>query len=392
MVLLGGVMNGAKTPQSTECDAGRKFAFVVGTRPEAIKLAKVITLAGESGVVILTGQHDAAFSQVEDLFGRSAIYRIPSTTPVFLQDAVGDVSTDLKFFAEVARLVSALSMAYEVLKPAHVVVQGDTTSALAGALAAKLIGIDVTHVEAGLRSGSLADPSPEELFRRIIGQIAMNHFAPTELNRANLIRENVPASDVYVVGNTVVDGLAEVTPQTPSGLNFSNSKYVVVTLHRRQAAEIREAQLANLQELARRYPETSFLLLLHPNPQVKAALERFVSSTNCVNIRLQRPLSRNDFLNVLRECAYAISDSGGVQEEAPYFRRRVFIVRDFTERPEAVGRDGNILVGSDGVGLVDAVGKLEQTNRLSFEMPYPFGAGNSSELIWQILASLDVPQ
>lgn len=384
------MMNYVKTPTPNEARVGKKYAFVVGTRPEAIKLAKVIALAAESGVVILTSQHEASFSQVDDLFGSAAIYRIPSETPAFLRHRGGEHPTDLRLFTEVVRLVSGLSTAFHDVNPDHVVVQGDTTSALAGAVAASLRGIEVSHVEAGLRSESLEDPYPEELFRRIIGQLAKNHFAPTELTKSNLVHENVPATDVYVVGNTVVDGLSEVIEQTPLRFESSTSRYVVVTLHRRQSRDMREEQLANLHELAGHYPETAFYLFLHPNPVVKAALEHFVASMDRPNVQLQHPLNRKSFLKLLRGCAYAISDSGGVQEEAPYFRKRVFIVRDFTERPEAKGPNGNVLVGRDGSRLVESVRNLERSGRLPFEMPYPYGSGNSSEQIWQIMARLDV--
>ena len=371
--------------------ASPRFAFVVGTRPEAIKLEKLIALAGTSGFVVLTGQHQDDFSQIPKLLSGAELHRIAPRRLKFDRETTAELPAELRIFNDAVQLVVELTSAFAALQPGHVVVQGDTRSAMAGSVAADAQGIPIWHVEAGLRSGSFVDPNPEEMFRRVIGQLAKYHFAATEHNKANLLREGVPNERIYVVGNTVVDGLGEVGDTISSRLHIG-PKYAVVTLHRRQEARTRVEQLANVEKLASLRPDTDFLLFTHPNPSVGMVLQQFVNDTQCGNIRINNPLERSEFLKLLRGSAYVISDSGGVQEEAPYYGKRVFIVRDNTERPEAVGPRGNVLVGGDGAGLVSAVQALEDRNELTFRQPYPFGSGNTSKAIWQVMADFSADE
>lgn len=362
----------------------RKLLFLFGTRPEAIKLCPIITyLFGhpETGLlprIAVTAQHRGLLDRVLDTFSVKPHHDLNVMTP------------GQTLHQSTSRILAALEPVLQAERPDIVLVQGDTTTVLCGALSAFYERIPIAHVEAGLRTGDYDHPFPEEMNRVVAGRLASLHLAPTEWARRNLLAESVPDSQISVTGNSGIDALLQVAGRLERGeleapelvpLNKSR-KLVVVTAHRRESfGAAMESICESLLQLARR-PDVQIAFPVHPNPRVREATSRILS--NQENIHLLPPLDYVPFVNLMR-CAYMlITDSGGVQEEAPSLGKPVLVLREKTERPEAVDAGTVELVGSDRATIERAAVRLledseEYTRRTRIHNPY--GDGHASERI-----------
>ncbi len=363
--------------------------LVAGTRPEVVKLAPVYrALSRLSGVKVrwvASGQHGHLADQALDVFG-------------IVPDARLDLDWDRASLASLtARLMDALGERFRADMPDYVVVQGDTATAFAAAQAAFLLRIPVGHVEAGLRSGDLDSPFPEEGFRQLIARIAQDHFAPTASGARNLRREGIDPNMVRITGNTVVDAVTEMarTISRPAILDTveHDARIVLVTVHRREnwdggAARICRA-IIRLRDL---FPDLHFIVATHTNPRVLGPVTEALSGQQ--RITLTDPLAYPDFIGVLKAAHLVLSDSGGVQEEAPTFGVPVLVLRETTERAEAVRAGVARLVGSRTDRIVREASRLLSTPRAHARMAVtrsPFGDGRAGERIARIITGHSRP-
>jgi UDP-N-acetylglucosamine 2-epimerase (non-hydrolysing) len=333
----------------------KRVVVVFGTRPEAIKVAPVIKALERAPwaepVPVVTAQHRGILDQVLDLFGIQPAHDLDILEP---GQTLASITT-----RSLAGLVPVLWEA----EPDLVVVQGDTTTTLAGALAAFYRRIPVAHLEAGLRTGDLAAPYPEEMNRRVTTQLASLHLAPTPTARANLLAEGVRPGSVVVTGNTVIDALHwtvarrrpyEAAELAALDLDHDPRRVLLVTAHRRESwGEPMAAIGAALADVAAAEPDLLVVFPIHPNPLVRGAILPAVSGLG--NVHVVEPLTYADFSRVLHRSALVLTDSGGVQEEAPSLGKPVLVLRDTTERPEAITAGVARLVGSDRDRIVAAV-------------------------------------
>lgn len=332
-----------------------EILVVYGTRPEAIKLAPVIaqlrrtpTLAS---YVVSTGQHKEMLQQVTRRFGIHNDADLKIMTPdQGLTDILASASVGIRDVIAARR-------------PVAMVVQGDTTTAMAAALAGFHRQVPVVHLEAGLRTGNLASPFPEEANRQIISRIAALHLAPTARAKENLLAEAIPAERIVVTGNTVIDALHtaaqwDVTiknPQVRDALE-SGKRIILVTAHRRENVTAMEAIAEAVVRLTERHPEVVVILPAHPNPQVRQALLPPLADRDGVVVT--DPLDYDEFIAVMRAATVVLTDSGGVQEEAPSLNVPVLVLRDTTERREALDAGTIALVGIDAASIVAGVERL----------------------------------
>ena len=366
-----------------------KIMTVYGTRPEAIKMAPLVLALREDQrfdpIVAVTGQHREMLDQVNSLFGIRP-------------------NVDMNLMAHGASLEQITSRTLEAVakciaeeKPDAVVVQGDTTSALAGALAAFYHRVPVVHLEAGLRTGNMSSPFPEEANRRLVAPLAALHLAPTSTSRANLQREGIAAEDIVVTGNTVIDALKTTTgidtdftdPQVADALN-SGRRILLVTAHRRESWGNRmTAAMSAVADLATGTPDLLVLLPMHKNPVVRTAIEPILSAAK--NVVLTEPLSYHEFAHVLAAADIVLTDSGGVQEEAPSLGKPVLVMRDTTERPEAVEAGTVRLVGTDRARIHTQV-QLLLDNTAAYDAMAtavnPHGDGHAAERCVAAMAEL----
>lgn len=366
---------------------GNKIAIISGTRPEAIKLAPVYLALKELGTdveYIHTGQHGELHDQVTEFFNISKV-------------------TKLAWFAHHKDLPSLCSRMFvqinEVLREKKfscVVVQGDTASAFCGANVAYLNQIPVCHIEAGLRSGWRSEPFPEEAFRKMISVITDIHCCPTEGARNNLIKEGIDRDSIHVTGNTVIDAvrIATETHQDISRIanelgsklfaTLSNASFVLMTVHRRENHGDRLEDICDAMKLFCEQSETHILCPVHPNPNVKDRVVSALSST--ANVHLVPALTYQSLVWALRSCKFIVSDSGGLQEEAPSVQKRILILRDQTERPEIVESGWGDLIGVTTDRVVNSMLRLDQH---LFERRVisknPFGDGMAAGRICNIL-------
>ena len=360
----------------------RKIALIIGTRPEAIKMAPVVLELRRhpdlfDAVVVATAQHRQMLDQVLEVFGIA-----PDVDLDLMQEGqgLGELT---------ARLVSALESLWRTLAPDLVLVQGDTTSSFVAALAAYYRQIPVGHIEAGLRSHDKYAPFPEEINRRLIGALAELHFAPTEPARQNLLREGVAGERIVVTGNTSVDALLSTlqwiraTGFSPESLNYSlldGKKLVLVTAHRRESfgeglARICEA----LGEIGRRRPDAAVVYPVHPNPNVQQPVQ--ASLGGIANVHLTRPLDYRTFVYMMARADVILTDSGGIQEEAPSLSKPVLVLREVTERTEAIETGVAELVGTETARIVDRTLALLDHSEERAPRPNPFGDGKAGERI-----------
>lgn len=373
-----------------------RILVMIGTRPEAIKLAPVaLALRREPGVqltVCLSGQHPAMARDALASFG------ITSDVELALDPAA---STAGARFTDLHRAISAL---LERAPQDRIIVQGDTSTALAGAIAGFHSGVPVAHVEAGLRTGNLAGPWPEEGYRRMIAPIADLHFAPTERARQNLLAEGIDPDRVHLTGNTVVDALIAVralianSPATSQRLaewrqGISGGKPIVlVTLHRREShGSILTGVATALRDLAEEFRDYAFVLPVHPNPAVSGSIRSVLADQP--NVSLLDPLGYEDFVYVMSAASLIVTDSGGVQEEASTFGVPILVVRNESERPEAIAAGFAQLTGTEPERILAAArdillrgGKSELRGKVN-----PFGDGTASaRIVRHLLSRADV--
>jgi UDP-N-acetylglucosamine 2-epimerase (non-hydrolysing) len=369
----------------------RKILVIFGTRPEAIKLCPVVlAMKGDPAFeckVCVTGQHREMLQQVLDVFGV-----VPDKDLALMQpnQTLGGLTS---------RAIAAIDEYLAEEKPDVVMVQGDTTTVLAGALAAFYHHIPVAHVEAGLRTWNLDSPWPEEANRVLTTRLAKWHFCPTENNRINLIKEGVSEKDIYVTGNTVIDALLmakemvskhpPVIDGLPEGLMESNERVVLITGHRRENfGEGFEHICTAIRNLAERFTDVHFVYPVHLNPNVREPVGRILKNHCGKNVHLIEPQSYLPFVALMHRSYLILTDSGGVQEEAPSLGKPVLVMRDTTERPEAVTAGTVKIIGTERVAI-----ERETTILLTDDAAYskmaasvnPYGDGSAVHRICEVL-------
>ena len=367
----------------TSLSPKKTVAVIVGTRPEAIKLAPVIRSLQASDslqpLTISTSQHAEMTAQIFSNFGITPDLDLRVMRP---RQSLWDLT---------AALSTSLGELFNGNRIDAVVVQGDTTSAFVGGLCAFYHQIPVGHVEAGLRSHDRYSPFPEELNRVMLSRLANWHFAPTEFSASLLRAENIPEESIYVSGNTVVDALQWMIRQStsshlPAGVP-ENPQLILVTCHRREniGAPMRSVALA-IKHLSQMHPEIHFLFPLHPNPSVRENVTPVLANQR--GISLCEPLNHDEFLSALRQSRFVLSDSGGVQEEATALGKPVLVLRRETERPEGVAAGTLRLIGTDVQDIIQETETL-LTNPAAYESmtngSNVFGDGHAAEHITRIL-------
>lgn len=352
---------------------------VYGTRPEAIKVAPVILALEESALfesaAVVTGQHREMLDEVNTIFGIEPAHDL-------------DIMRHGQTLSQIAaRVLEGLDPLLEKLRPDAVIVQGDTTTSTAAALAAFYRQIPVVHLEAGLRSHDITSPFPEEANRKLTSQIATLHLAPTPTSRDNLLREGVTAADIVVTGNTVIDALlATVSKDVPfndprlEALATSGRRVLLVTTHRRENwGEAMHGVGRAVARIARAEPSLTVVLPIHRNPVVREAVLPHLEGLD--NVLVTEPLGYGEFTRTLGLSTLVLTDSGGVQEEAPSLGKPVLVMRDNTERPEAVDAGTVRLIGTDEQRIVEEVMRLlrdPEAYDVMANAVNPYGDGRAS--------------
>ncbi|WP_159643540.1 non-hydrolyzing UDP-N-acetylglucosamine 2-epimerase [Sphingorhabdus sp. 109] len=366
-----------------------KILTVFGTRPEAIKLFPVVqALSGRTGletVTCVTAQHREMLDQVMD---------IADIRPDFDLDLM---KANQNLDDLTGRLLSGIGQILDETKPQRVVVQGDTATAMCGALAAYYRQIPVSHVEAGLRSYNIYHPWPEEVNRKIIGTIADQHFAPTKTSADALAKENIPADQIYITGNTVIDALlatvkkykdSDSLGQSLAELyeKFCDRKIIGVTSHRRENLGDGLTNIASALRTIAKRNDVALIFPVHLNPKVRTIMQDALDGLD--NVAMIEPLDYPNFVSLLNHCHFMMTDSGGVQEEAPALGKPVLVMRDTTERPEGVEAGTAKLVGTDEAVLVAEASRLldDEAHYLAMARAHnPFGDGTASRQIADII-------
>ncbi|MBV4369186.1 non-hydrolyzing UDP-N-acetylglucosamine 2-epimerase [Erwinia sp. BNK-24-b] len=368
-----------------------KVLTVFGTRPEAIKMAPLVhALAQDSEIearLCVTAQHREMLDQVLQLFAIVPDYDLNIMRP-------GQGLTEIT-----SRILEGLKAVFAEFKPDVVLVHGDTTTTFAASLAAFYHRIPVGHVEAGLRTGDLYSPWPEEANRTLTGRLASWHFTPTETARQNLLREGLPESRLFVTGNTVIDALFWVRDRVLSDEQLRNTlatrypfleegkKLILVTGHRRESfGDGFERICSALAEIARRHPEAQIVYPVHLNPNVSEPVNRILSDID--NVVLIEPQEYLPFVWLMDRAWLILTDSGGIQEEAPSLGKPVLVMRETTERPEAVDAGTVRLVGTDIQKIVHETTRLltdEEAWQSMSRAHNPYGDGLACERIVQAL-------
>ncbi|WP_347567180.1 UDP-N-acetylglucosamine 2-epimerase (non-hydrolyzing) [Sphingobium sp. BYY-5] len=366
-----------------------KIAVVFGTRPEAIKMFPVVhALQARAGVetrVIVTAQHRGLLDQVLEIAGIMPDIDLDVMVPNQTLDGL------------TAKLIVELGKAFDRERPDRVVVHGDTLTTMVASLAAYYRKIPVAHVEAGLRSGDIHHPWPEEVNRRVVACIADMNFAPTQAAADALLAENRVAESIYVTGNTVIDALLATRarvlaePALASGLDdlaarFAGKRIVAVTSHRRENfGGGMEAIARSIADIAAR-PDVAVIFPVHPNPNVGPVMDAVLGGLP--NVAMIEPLDYPHFVRLLDLCHLALTDSGGVQEEAPSLGKPVLVMRETTERPEGVAAGTAKLVGADRERIVSEVLGLlddEDAYQAMARAHNPFGDGKAAERIAEVI-------
>ncbi len=371
-----------------------KTLCVFGTRPEAIKMAPLaLSLAEDdrfNAQVCVTGQHREMLDQVLDLFDLVPDHDLSIMRPG--QDLT-DVTT---------AILQGMKGVLENVQPDIVLVHGDTATTFATTLAAYYQQIPVAHVEAGLRTGNIYSPWPEEANRKLTGALAQLHFAPTERSQQNLLEEGVAPNAIQVTGNTVIDALLDVVKKLEATDGFQkrfaeqfdfldvNRKLILVTGHRRESFGGGFERICRaLHDTAVRHPDTQIVYPVHLNPNVREPVNRLLSDID--NVHLIEPLDYLPFVYLMNRAHLILTDSGGIQEEAPSLGKPVLVMRDTTERPEAVDAGTVKLVGTDVARIVEELHTLLTDSAAYEAMSYahnPYGDGKACQRILNALASL----
>jgi UDP-N-acetylglucosamine 2-epimerase (non-hydrolysing) len=363
-----------------------RLLFVFGTRPDAIKLAPVVReLSARANFhckVCVTGQHRELLAQVLDLFGLLPDWNLEIMRP----------NQDLAYLTGAALTgVSGILASY---RPHRVIVQGDTTTTFAGALAAFYHRIPVAHVEAGLRTNNVYSPWPEEVNRRLVSQVADLHFAPTARARDNLMLEGIDGARILVTGNTGIDALLWVSAMLDErselraraekildGRFAEHKRLILMTGHRRESFDGGLARICHAMARIARRNDVGIVFPVHPNPNVRRATEPLRRRTN---VLLVEPVDYLELVFLLKRCYFVVTDSGGIQEEAPSFGKPVLVTRDVTERPEAIEHGLAKLVGTDEGRLFDEMQTLlddPQAYKRMSRIANPYGDGLASRRI-----------
>jgi UDP-N-acetylglucosamine 2-epimerase (non-hydrolysing) len=365
-----------------------RILVVFGTRPEAIKLFPLVHALRRTDAdvrVCVTGQHREMLDQVLEIARITPEHDLDLMLPNQSLDMLS------------ARLLTELGKVMDADQPDRVIVQGDTATAMIGALTAYYRKIPVGHVEAGLRSGNIYHPWPEEVNRKVVGAIADLHFAPTGTARDALLAERVPAERIHVTGNTVIDALIETRARvdsdpalaatiTPIAARFAGKRIVAVTTHRRENFGDGLKSVAQAVRRIAERPDVAVIFPVHPNPNVRGPMAEVLGGID--NVAMIDPLDYPNFVRLLSLCYFVMTDSGGVQEEAPALAKPVLVMRETTERPEGVAAGTAKLVGNDEEVIVTEASRLLDDKAAYEAMARahnPFGDGRSSERIARII-------
>jgi UDP-N-acetylglucosamine 2-epimerase (non-hydrolysing) len=373
----------------------KRILIVFGTRPEAIKMAPLVKAFEQHQAffetkVCVTAQHREMLDQVLELF------EIKPDFDLNIMKAGQDL------YDVTSNVLLGMKSVLEEFKPDVVLVHGDTATTFAASLAAFYKQIAVGHVEAGLRTGNLYSPWPEEANRKLTGSLTSYHFSPTETSKQNLVQENIDPKIIHVTGNTVIDALhlvlekinTDVTLQQnltkliqKAGFNDLDSQFVLVTGHRRENFGQGFLNICNaLKQLALNNPGTNFVYPVHLNPNVREPVNKILSDTP--NVLLIEPLQYEAFVYLMSKCYLILTDSGGIQEEAPSLGKPVLVMRDTTERPEAVEAGTVKLVGSDEINIFNHVQNLISNDvdyQKMCEAHNPYGDGRACKRIIKVL-------
>jgi len=365
----------------------KKVLIVFGTRPEAIKMMPVIIQMQQSEflqpIVCVTGQHKQMLQSVLDVF---------QITPDINLNIMRDNQTLCHIMQAV---LVGIQTTIQDIKPDLMLVHGDVTSAVGAALAGFYNHIPVYHIEAGLRTGNIYAPFPEEMNRKLLGSLSQIHYAPTQTARSNLLLENVADNQIVVTGNTVIDALLMMQQKIYNDHALQeylaghfqfldkNKKIILVIGHRRENFDGGLSAICHaLRTIADTHPDTQIIYPVHLNPNVKNTVYKILD--NHSSVFLTEPLDYLPFLYLMMKCYLVITDSGGIQEEAPSFGKPVLVTREVTERPEAVIAGTVKLVGTDAHTLISCVTELLSNEALYKNMAYshnPYGDGTAAQKI-----------
>ncbi len=363
-----------------------KVLTVFGTRPEAIKMAPLVEMlnadAEIDSVLCVTAQHREMLDQVLALFKLTPDYDLNIMKP---NQTIGMIT---------ANVLTGLDDVLKKEKPDIILVHGDTTTTFVSALAAFYNQIPVGHVEAGLRTGDKYSPYPEEMNRILTGHIADIHFAPTTRNRDNLLREGIAEDTIHITGNTVIDALLRVAgkpyefeDEVLKNTDFENKRVITVTCHRREnLGENMEQIFGAIRMIADEFDDVEIIYPVHLNPKVRETAKKILSGAD--NVKLIAPLQYQPFVNLMARSHFIITDSGGMQEEAPSLGKPVLVVRKETERPEAVAAGTVKLAGVEKKTIYELAKRLLTDNAFYDEMAHavnPYGDGKACERIIKIL-------
>jgi len=375
-----------------------KVMLVFGTRPEAIKMAPVYHALKKCSdfktVVCVTAQHRQMLDQVLKVF---------EITP--------DIDLDLMrsgqdLYDISASVLLGMREVFSQHRPDVVLVHGDTTTTLSTAMAAFYAGVQIGHVEAGLRTNDVREPFPEEFNRQVVSKLTRWHFAPTKFSKKNLLSEHVPKDSITVTGNTVIDALLwtleriESNPERRSTIvkylseclpfNWKSTRFILITGHRRENFGYGFLQICEgIKELAKRYPQVHFVYPVHLNPHVRGPVNEILIGLD--NVHLIEPLDYEPFVFLLKHSYIVLTDSGGIQEEAPSLGKPVMLMRDVTERPEAVDAGTVRLIGANRERIVKNICELLDNDEIYRSMSKahnPYGDGKASARILKVLRSI----
>ena len=368
----------------------KKIMLIFGTRPEAIKMAPLVKAFQADKehfetIVCVTGQHREMLDQVLDIF-----HIVP-------QYDLNIMRKGQDLYDVTSRVLLEMRSVLAAEKPDGVLVHGDTTTSMAAALAAFYQQIPVGHVEAGLRTHNIYSPWPEEMNRQLTARIATWHFTPTPLGKSNLMKENIDEDKIYITGNTVIDALHYIIAQQDIHIdkeNTTHKRMVLITGHRRENFGDGFIHVFRaIKDLAEKYPDVDFVYPVHPNPQVRKAITEVfgiheLTEKKADNLKFIEPLDYVNFVTLMAKAYIVLTDSGGIQEEAPGLGKPVLVMRDTTERPEALEAGTVKLVGTDYDQIVRSVSKLLDNTEVYQSMSKavnPYGDGKACQRILDVL-------
>lgn len=359
-----------------------KVMSVFGTRPEAIKMVPLIKELESNknfeSIVCVTAQHREMLDNVLKKFGINPKYDLNLMRH---SQTLTTLTTSI---------ITELEKIYLEERPKVVLVHGDTTTTFCASLSAFYQKIDIGHVEAGLRSNNLYFPFPEEVNRKLTGALAKFHFSPTELSKSNLLREGIREEHIYVVGNTVIDTMKYTIKENYifkdevlKKIDFSR-KVIVITAHRRENWGEPIKNICNaIRRLASDYVDANFIFLTHLNPVVRDVVNSILCNIN--NVYILHPIEIDDAHNLLSKCFFVMTDSGGIQEEAPYLGKIVLTLRNETERKEMLNEGKVRLVGTNECGIYNSARELMEGDSYELSSSSAYGVGNTSKRIIEIL-------